>query len=223
MPSTPRMPDRLGRVTARTRAFRGVRCLAGRCIALTRSDVLTAENNDGDSSAPERQLRYRRLAAVVWSRDLVEGIPAPRPHRFNSHPNRGALYESTPHHGVRSRRHTICRRNTGCFSGFVFAASGRMPVDPARTLPHHHPNSTRHACVSRAFRAVKLWFPGSSDGWSDRDLMQKGRPQAGRRPNSHSLIGPAHRPDDGQSSGRSTRGRRSGALVAHPHTYGARR
>jgi hypothetical protein len=216
--------DRSWRVTAAPAAASHVRCHAGRCASLARDDAPTAENNDGDSSPTGWASGEQRLAAVVWDRNLVP-IPAPRPHRFIRCTNRGALLESTSLRRWRRDRHTFCV----CIADHDgdIAASRRPPVDlrvdPAHTLPHRSSQTVRHACVPGRFCAARLGASCSPIGWSDHDVMQKGRPLPGRRPNSQSLIGPAHRPDECQSSGRPARGRRFGVPGDRRFTYGARR
>jgi hypothetical protein len=164
------LPDHLWRVTAHPYATSRVRCLAGR-------GGLTAETNDGDSSAPERQLRYRRLAAVVWSKNLLAGVRAPKPTRLIH--NRGARLEGTPPCGAIRRRHAFRSRDTDIFG--VIAAPGRPPVDPARLLPQHRLQPARHAYASGSLRAVTLGFPCALR--SDRDVNAEGAPPGPGRPN----------------------------------------
>jgi hypothetical protein len=212
--------DHHWRVTARTRATSRVRCLAGRCIANAEQGL--DNKNDGDSSAPEVALRYRREAAVVWSRNLLAGIPAPWPHRFIANPNRGALLEGTSLCGASRRRHTFCPPNADPVG--AVAGPPRPLADPAHTLPQHRLQHVRHTYAPGRLRAARLGFPYSPCGWSGHDVDAEGAPPDRMAPQlSLSLIGLGSRPDDGQSSGRSTRGRRLGTPDGGRITYGARR
>jgi hypothetical protein len=208
------------RVTPHTRPTRRVRYLAGRRDALAQSDVPTLKNNDGDSSPTGLSSSEQRLTAVVWSRNLLAGIPAPLPHRFHFPRNRGALVESTPHAGKRRRRHASYARNV---DQLVAGSASRSPVDPARGLPHPRLQTVRHACVSGRFSAARLGSPCSPCGWSGHDVNAEGAPPTRMAPQLPLFpIGLGFRPDDGQSSGRSTRGRLYGAPDGRP-TFGARR
>jgi hypothetical protein len=173
-----------------------VRPLRIACQAACRGPKTSDGGSPDIGSAPDDQ----RFAAAAGEIELTarKARSRLRPHRYYTH--RGGCHEGTRCADPVDGRHARCSRTsqTGRLrSGLPAAVVANLESSPSG--------------ISARWR---LAVPGGASG------MKKAPQRGASRSNP---IGLGSRPDDGQSSGRSTRDRRCGAFADGHFTYGARR